>query len=211
MARGKWGKYFTLAFLFCCLFLLTNCAHTVSVPLKPNFEENLTKENTLSTIRPSITFLKGNFVDERADKSKLTTFKQQVHTYDLFPERPVDEVIFDGMQSLISNSGHMFNISGPANVRVDITLLNIQAARNTEMFEVTASSKIQLKIDFIDPESNYLIYTDIYNGTDDRGRAMVGTIDMVFESIDAAIINCINNVGKDGNLASALKKYNSTS
>ncbi len=206
MLRKKNRNYLTSIFLFCfCSVLFAGCTHNVNVPLKPNYGDSLTKEGTLSSVKTPVTLLKGSFTDKRADTSKLAMFKQQAHTFNLHADRPIGDVIFDGLKELFLNSGHKFTDSAPADVRVDISLLNISASRNAGMVRVTASSSIQIKLSFTDMEDN-VIYTEIYNGTDDRGHAMVGTMNMVYESIDAAIVNCINNVGKDENLANALRK-----
>jgi hypothetical protein len=55
-------------------------------------------------------------------------------------------------------------------------------------------------------KTSQTLFSEIYNGKDERERAMVGTMSMVEESMDAAIVNCINAVGKDSDLAKALKK-----
>ncbi len=203
---------FSAFFLFCCCsLLLIGCTHTVNVPLKPNYEESLAKENALSSVTPPIALVKGGFADKRADTSKLATFKQQVHTFNLYGERPLEEVIFDGLKELFSNSGHTFNVSGSGDARVDVALLNLSASRNAGMVDVTASSSIQISLRFTNLNANNVIYSEIYNGSDDRGRAMVGTMDMVYESINAAIVDCINSVGEDESLVKALKEIDSAS
>ena len=173
------------------LFILIQCTHYVKVPLQPNYEENLIKENALSSVQPAIKFKKGKFTDKRADTSNLSTFKQQANTFILNAERPVDEAIFDGLKALLSGSGHEWSESDTTEVRIDMQLLSLHASRNAGMVTVTASSNIQIKLDFVSMKTDEIIYTGIYNGIDDRGQAMVGLMSMVIKSIDASIIDSI--------------------
>ena len=64
----------------------------------------------------------------------------------------------------------------------------------------------KLKLDFLDAGSGDLIYSREYQGKDERSKAMIGPMDMVKESIDASIVNCIKDVASDKALAQALNK-----
>ncbi len=195
--------------LVLAILVLTSCTHKVYVSLQPPYDVGLVTENALSSIQPAIKFFKGKFEDKRADISKLTSFKQEVHSFNLYGKRPVEDAIFEGLQKLVTGSGHEWTDSETAEVRIDLQLLNVQSRRNAGFVKVSASSSIQIKLDFVNPKTDEVVFSDVYNGTDDRGRAMIGLMDMVKKSIHAAIVNCINNVGKDSDLAKALKKVKS--
>ncbi|MBU4492112.1 MAG: hypothetical protein KKD69_06580 [Euryarchaeota archaeon] len=187
------------------LAVVTSCTHSIAVPLRPNYQEALRKDSAFAKLQPPLRFSKGTFADKRPDTTMLSSFKQQAHTFNLHAERPIDEAIFDGIKTMLTNSGHTWSESAPQDVRIDMQLVNVQASRNAGFFEVTASSSVQVKLDFIDASSGKSIYSDIYTGKDDRGRAMIGLMSMVIESIDASVIDLVNKVGNDERLAAALK------
>lgn len=190
-------------------FIFVGCSHTVKVALRPNFDADLPKENQLVTVKPAVGFVQGKFSDKRSDTSKLTTFKQGVHTFNLYEERPLDEAFFEGLKALFTHAGHTWADSGEAAVRVDLQMLNFQASRSAGLVKVGANSSVQIKLDFVNAKTGNVIYAQIYNGVDKRARSMVGTMGMVKESIDASIIDCVENVGSDEALAAALKNSKS--
>lgn len=188
-------------------FICVGCSHTVKVGLRPNFDADLPKENQIVTVKPAASFVQGKFSDKRADTSKLTTFKQGIHTYNLYEERPLDAAFFEGLKALFTHAGHMWADSGAAEVRVDLQMLNFQASRNAGFLMVGASSSVQIKLDFVNAQTGNVIYAEIYSGVDKRDKAMLGLMGMVRKSIDAAIIDGVKNVGNDNALAAALKKF----
>lgn len=198
--------YIIMVFLF-ALILIVGCTHTVDVPLLPDFNSNVYSDNELSNIKPAIKFVKGKFSDKRAEIGKLATFKQQVHTYNLYAERPIDEALFEGLAVLITLSDHKWIEKETGEVQIDLQLLSVQASRHAGFVNVGATSSIQIKLDFIDQKTDDIIYSQVYNGTDERQQALIGLMDLVIKSIDASIIDCINSVGDDESLARALKKF----
>ena len=188
--------------------LIYGCTHNVSVPLRPSYQTSLVQGNSLAKVKPPLQFTKGKFTDKRLDTTVLSSFKQQVHTYNLRAERPVDEALFEGLSTMLKNSGHNWSETDPKNVRIDMQLLNIQASRNAGFVEVTASSRLQVKLDFVNAATGDPIYSEVYTGKDDRGRALLGLMDMVIESIDASIVDLVNKVGNDEQLATTLRKIN---
>lgn len=197
----------TLFVLLLGLLLFVACTHTVNVPLTPDYQTNLYPDNELSKVKPAITFFAGEYADKTTDNTKLATFKQQVHTYNLYGQRPMDEAFFEGLAVLMTTSGHEFIESGEGDVKINLQFLSMQAERNAGMINVGATSSVQFKLDFIDPETDDIIYTNIYNGQDDRSQAMIGLMDMVNKSIHQSMINCIQSIGDDANLAKALQKF----
>lgn len=193
--------------LFCVL--VSSCSHTVNVALRPDYENSLYPDNEIAKLETPVSFGKGLAEDKRADKTRLTTFKQGVHTYNLYEERPISEVIFEGLKTLLLKSGHQWGDSTTAEIRVDLQVLGFSAARNAGFVKVGATSGIQIKLDFVDTATNDLLYSQVYNGKDERDRALVGTMGMVEESIDASIVDCLNNVGNDTALLEALQKFKS--
>lgn len=193
--------------LFLTLLLFTHCTHTVNVALRPNYQADLIPDNELSTVEPSINFGKGQFSDKRADKSKLASFKQGVHTYNLYGERPFEEALYEGLRTLFVKSGHQWSDSTSGDVQVDLQLLSSHARRNAGFIKVGATSSIQVKLDFTDMAANDVIYTQVYNGMDERDRTLIGTMSLVEESINACINDCLNKVGIDKDLARALNKF----
>ncbi len=194
--------------LLSILLLVVGCSHTVNLALRPSFQENLSPGNELSSIQPAIKFSQGEFTDKRADIGKLASFKQGVHTFNLYDERPIDEALYEGLQVMMTASGHEWLGEETGQVKIDMQFLGFQASRNAGFIKVGASSNIQIKLDFIDTKTDEVIYSQVYNGTDERDQALIGLMDMVKKSIDASIINCISNVGEDADLARALKKNN---
>lgn len=191
---------------FFLIILLAGCTHKVYLSLMPDYDSEVVASNELTDISPAIKFVKGDFEDKRAAVSMYASFKQDVHTFNLFAERPVEEAIFDGLAVMIDKSGQSWSESGEGQVKINMQLLSTTATRNAGFVSVGASSAIQIKLDFLNNSTGALLYSQIYNGTDDRSQAMVGLMDMVKKSIDASIINCINQVAGDKNLSTALKK-----
>lgn len=192
--------------LLLIIILFTGCTHIVNVPLIPDYEMYIVSSIELASIDPSLKFIKGDFDDKRADVSMYATFKQQVHTYNLFTERPVEEAIYDGLAVMLKKAGHSWSDIGDGQIKVNLQLLSTAASRNAGMISVGAISSIQIKLDFVNNNSGNLIYSQIYNGSDDRSQAMIGLMDMVKKSVEASIIDCINNVANDILLVQALKK-----
>jgi hypothetical protein len=186
--------------------LVAACTHTVTFKLKPDFGAGVSKQTALSQVQPGIKFALGKVADKRADISKLSTFKQGAHTFNVFGARPIEEVVAEGLGKLFTFSGHEWVDASAAEVRVDLQILSVSTGRNAGFVTVGASSGIQIKLDFVDMKTSQTLFSEIYNGKDERERAMVGTMSMVEESMNAAIVNCINAVGKDSDFAKALKK-----
>ncbi len=185
--------------------LAFGCAHTVKVPLRPAFDTGVAESSALKSVQPPMRFRSGKFTDSRGDTTKLAMFQQQMHTYNLYGERPMSEVLFEGLGVLISRADHRWNEGAEPQVQVDVVLLSVQAARNAGMIAVGASSSVQVKLDFVDPRANRILYSGIYNGSDKRSQAMIGLMGMVRASIDQSILNCLNEAGKDEKLAEALR------
>lgn len=182
------------------------CTHTETFKLKPDFGATLAKQTALSTVQPAVKLARGKVADKRADISKLASFKQGMHTFNVFGARPIEDVVSEGLAKLFTTSGHEWVDASAAEVRVDLQILSVNTGRNAGFVSVGASSSIQIKLDFVDAKTSQSLFSEIYNGKDERQRAMVGTMSMVEESMDAAIVDCINAVGKDADLAKALAK-----
>jgi len=196
-----------LIFLILILVVLAGCTHKVNVALRPDFDATLQPGNELSKVEPAIQFFKGKFTDKRPDLSSLAHFKQGWHSYTLYEERSVDELLFEGLEVLITTSGHQWSNTEEGEVKVNIEFINLTAARAAGFIKVGATSGIQIKIDFLDAKTGDVIYTNIFSGTDERDRALIGVMGMVKDSIDSSIVNCIQGVGDDADLSSALKKF----
>lgn len=196
----------------CCLGtlalvgIMTACTHTETFKLQPDYAAGLAKQNALSEVQPVVRFARGQFADKRADISKLATFKQGMHTFNVFAGRPVEDAVFEGLTKLVAACGHEWVEPASAGVRVDLQILSASTGRNAGFVSVGASSAIQIKLDFIDAKTSQSLYSEVYNGKDERERAMIGTMSMVEESMDAAIVDCVNAVGKDQDLAKALMR-----
>lgn len=196
----------TALYLTASLSLIA-CTHRAPMALTTPAPASLSSSNELTAIRPALSFRRGGFSDRRPDTTKLATFKQGVHTYNLDGERPIQDALFDGLGVLLTTAGHRWvGADSAADVRVDLQLMSIQAARNAGLVRVGATSSLQVKLDFVDERAGRLLYSDVYNGTDERSRAMIGLMGMVSESIDACIVNALNAVGKDAKLAAALQQ-----
>jgi len=200
----------SVIFLLLILAVLAGCTHKVNVALRPDYDATLQPGNELSKVKPAIQFFKGEFADKRSDPSKLTGFKQAMHTYNLYEERPVEEAIFEGLEVLITTSGHQWSKTEEGEVKTNLQFINCQADLNTSLLSiVSATSGVQIKLDFVDAKTGDVIYTNIYSGNDERSL-FIGYIGMMKKSIDASIINCIQSVGDDADLARALMKFKSS-
>ena len=186
--------------------LMAACTHRVDVALRPDFKAGLTPGRELSRVAPAMTFSRGEFTDRRPNPSQLATFKQQMHTYNLYEERPIADALYEGLKTAITASNHTWSDSIPGNVKVNLTFINLQAARNSGMVSVGATSSVQVKADFLNARTGELIYSNIYTGSDERSKALVGLMGMVKDSIDASILRCVQSIVDDAALASALGK-----
>jgi len=193
-------------FIVLFLFVFISCTHRVNVPLTVDYQNNTPAINSFSTLDNNYTFVKGEYIDKRVDVSKLASFKQEIHTFDLYAERPIGDVIFEGLSTLIHKAGKRWSLDGSGNIKINLQLLSLTASRNAGMIHVGANSTIQIKLDFIDMKTQRIIYTQIYNGSDDRKQAMIGLMNMVKDSINSSIINCINSVANDKMLIESLKQ-----
>jgi hypothetical protein len=183
---------------------LTGCAHRVNLALTPSFDE-APKSESLAAIAPPLTMRTGDVADKRPDTTRISVFKQGIHTYNVYGERPLEDAIVDGLRSLFRQAGHTW-VDGPdARVSVGVQILNIQTARNAGFVKVGATSSVQIRLDFIETRGGRTIHSEVYNGTDQRDQAMVGLMGMVKDSVDQAIVNCIASVGRDEKLAAALR------
>jgi len=184
------------------------CTHHVDVALRPEYQTALAPAAELATVTPPLAFVQGDFTDRRPDTTRLATFKQGMHTYNLFGERPIQDALFEGLHTLFTSAEQRWDEPGadPSDVRVNLELMNVQADRNAGVINVGATSSIQVKLDFLDAQDGQLIYSEVYNGTDKRTRALIGLMGMVRQSIDASIVNCLNAVGADAKLAAALRR-----
>jgi hypothetical protein len=198
-ARMRLGKLAALA----AFAVTAGCTHNVNVALAPDYGTGIIANNALAAVRPPQQFRRGQFADRRADTTRLASFKQGVHTYNMRAERRPQDALYDGVRALLVQSGHTWSDTGMAGVRVDLQLLSVEASRNAGLVRVGANSRIQIKLDFVSPDGRVL-HTDIYNGTDDRSQALIGLMGLVRASIDASLVNCLNAVGSDTRLAAAL-------
>ena len=195
-----------LVLLVVMLSVLGACTHRVDVALRPDFKAKLQQGHELPKVTPALQFFKGDYADKRTDPTMLAQFKQPMHTYNLFEERPMADALYEGLGAAIGGSGHQWNEGKDGDVKVNATFVNLQAARNAGFIMVGATSSIQIKLDFIDAKTGDTLYTNIYSGNDKREQAMIGLMGMVKASIDASLVNCVQGVVDDAELAKALQK-----
>jgi hypothetical protein len=184
---------------------LAACTHRVDVALRPNFNAELKPGRELTRVAPAVTFVRGEFEDKRPNPTQLATFKQQMHTYNLYEERPIADALYEGLRAAVTASNQMWSDSTAGDVKVNLTFINLQAARNSGMVSVGATSSIQIKADFLNARTRNVIYSNIYTGSDERSKAIVGLMGMVKASIDASILRCVQSVVDDPGLAKALE------
>jgi len=198
-------KIFKLVIIPVILILfITGCTHTTRVLLTPDYPAGIFSAAELASLDKSVQFIKGDFEDKRADTSVYATFTQQIHTYQLIALMPVEDAIYHGISVMLKQAGHSLSDNNEGQIKINLQLLSSRASRNAGLVSVGATSSIQIKLDFIDSISDKLIYSQIYNGNDERSQAMIGLMDMVEKSIDASIIDCIYNVANDKLLTQAL-------
>lgn len=180
------------------------CVHTTNVPLRPNYGAEIRVGQALTSVVP-LTFYRGEFADKRPDPTKLASFQQGVHTYNLLEERPIGDAIFEGLKATLSASKQTWNDSTRGDIKVNVTFLSLNAVRNAGFVTVGANSTMQIKVDFLNPRTEDVIYTNVYSGSDERSGAF-GFMSMVISSIDASILRCVQGVSDDAGLAKALSK-----
>ncbi len=188
------------------LLVLISCTHQVPVALRPEYKTAVARSAELAAVQPTLSFGRGFYADRRPDTTMLATFKQGANTYHLFGQRPIADALYEGLMVLVTSAGHRWlpPDSGLPDLRLDLQLLSLQAARNAGFINVGATSSIQFKLDVVDARTGQQVYSNIYNGTDQRSQAMLGLMSMVRESIDASIVNSINSVGADAKFAAAI-------
>lgn len=200
-------------YLLLVLVVLSGCGpRELTTSLRPNYVDNIVYDNALSHIRHSIQFTKGRYTDSRNDTSKIITFRWR-SVYNIYAERPIDEAIFEGLKTLFSRSGHVWNESEDSKVRIDVVLLYIQAGIISDrpyagIEGLTASSTMQVNFTFVKTNTEEVIYNKTYHGYDRRRQILFGTSNMVKTSIDSSFVHLINQVGMDTQLAESLKALN---
>jgi uncharacterized lipoprotein YajG len=190
------------------LVLSVGCTHNVNIALRPDFKATIQAGNELVKVKPALQFFKGDFLDKRSDPTLLASFKQGMHSFELREERPVADALFEGLLVALTASGHTWNAGKEGEVKVNVTFINLQAARNAGFVKVGATSAVQIKVDFVDAKTGTIIYSNVYSGTDKRDQALVGFMGMVRSSIDASLSHCVQSVTDDAELAKALQKMN---
>jgi hypothetical protein len=185
------------------LMVLAGCTHTVNMALRADFGAHLRGQNDLAGVSPSIIFSQGEFSDRRPTPQFLTTFSQGVHTYNLIEERPIEDALFQGLEALMVSSGHDWSEEG-GSVKVNLEFVSLQASRNAGFINVGASSMVQIRLEFVEADTDQAIYSETYVGQDERSQALIGLMDMVRSSVDQSMVNCIQSVGDDEALAQAL-------
>lgn len=184
--------------------LMAACTHRVDVALRPNFGAELKPGRELGKVVPAVMFSRGEFVDKRPNPTQLASFKQQTHTYNLYEERPIADALYEGLKAAVTASNHIWSDTTAGDVKVNLTFINLQAARNAGMVSVGATSSIQVKADFLNAKTGDVVYSNIYTGSDERSKAVVGLMSMVRASIDASIVRCVQSITDDQGLAKAL-------
>lgn len=195
-----------LFFLFLILIISAGCTHNVDVALRPDYGTKIISGEGLSRVTPQITFARGEFIDARPNPNVLAEFKQGMHTYYIREERPVDEAFYEGLEILVTSSGHYWDNRGEGDIKIDLEFKTCSASRATGFVTVSAQSSVEIFLEFVDTETGEVIYSDYYKGSDQRSQAMIGLIGMVKYSIDASIVRCVQNVGNDRSLAKVLKE-----
>jgi len=182
------------------------CVHNVNVALRPDYGAGIRSGQALAMVTPGAVFYRGEFSDKRPDPTKLASFQQGVHTYNLTEERPMADALFEGLKAEFAASKQRWSETATGDVKVNLTFLSMSAARNAGFVKVGASATIQMKADFVNAKTGDVIYSNVYSGNDARDQAMIGLMGLVKSSIDAAILRCVQSVGDDAALAKALAK-----
>ncbi len=188
------------------LVFIGACTHRVDIVLRPDFKAMLQKGNELTKVTPALQFFKGDYTDKRTDPKLLTTFQQGPDRYNLFGERPMADAIYEGLRAALTASGQTWNEGNEGEVKLNVTFVNLSAARSLRFFKVGAESTIQVMVDFVNGKTGDTIFTNIYSGTDKRHQALIGLMGMITDSIDASIVRCIQSVVDDAELVKALGK-----
>ncbi len=195
--------------LLLSVLTLAGCTHSVNVDLQPRFDPGVSPDDVLATVQPPVTFVRGTFTDRSAgaEEERIAQFKQGIHTYNLFPERPVEEALFDAVQATLEESGQQWLAAGGGDVRVDLELLDLEASRHAGFINVGARSRVQLRAIFVDPETEREIYSNVYTGSDERQQALIGLMGMVRESLNTALGECARSMAGDEALAAAIARH----
>jgi uncharacterized lipoprotein YajG len=197
-------KVFALALV---LVFVAACRPRIPIVMRPNFKAQLQKGHELPNVTPAILFCKGEFTDKRPDMTKLASLSSDMVTYDLYEERPVADVLFEGLSAAVTASGHKWSDVPDGEVKVNISFLSLKVAESEGLVVVATMSAIQVNIDFVDAKKGDMIYTNVFRGNDERSPLVMSFMRKVTDSIDASIIRCIQSVVDDAELAKALKKF----
>lgn len=177
--------------------ILCSCSYVEKVTIKAD-PENIITKTVLRDIKPPLKFTRGKYEDKRADFSYLAKWSEGMYTWTLYEETPIEDVIFDGLRTLFIHSGLAWVNNDTSDIIINVTLLGVVTTRNHIIFSDEIYSSIQIKLDLIYAASGKLIYSNIYNGTNEDNGFI--TISDVEKSINESLINCINSVGMDKEL-----------
>ena len=146
------GAASLVVFLAACT-IVYNCR--VTTELQRRLKRAESREGCSSVIRS------GRIRGQAPNPTQLATFKQQMHTYNLYEERPIADALYEGLRAAVTASNQMWADSTAGDVKVNLTFINLQAARNSGMVSVGATSSIQIKADFLNVKTGNVIYSNI--------------------------------------------------
>ncbi|MBX2977634.1 MAG: hypothetical protein KF721_16025 [Ignavibacteriaceae bacterium] len=176
----------TLAIL--AIIILTGCSHTELVRFTPDYDElyntreyknfpnplnSSTKiykdnDNRLKEIKTKLFFTRGKYSSLKDDSEPLTSTRLTlVHSYDFYPSRPLNDILFEGIKSLIEKSGHQWDTTETKkDIRVDVKYLSFGTPDHySKMIGYDAQTMINVRIEFYDNKKDILIYGNNYYGT----------------------------------------------
>ena len=156
------------------LLILTGCSHTELVRFTPNYSELYNTrdykatDNKLKELKTKLMFCKGKYSSGKKDSDPLASTQLTLfHSYNFYPNRPLNEILFEGIKNLIEKSGHLWDTTATKNdIRVDVKYLSFGIPDHySEMIGYDAQTMISVRIEFYDNNKNILIYGNNYYGT----------------------------------------------
>ena len=191
-------------FIIALAFAAWGCTHTEHILLEPDYSE-MVNENTRLNMLDTLSFAPGRFSERNTGHDWFISFDKSRNTFNIYLERPIGEVLFDGVAALVCQSGHIWSTTDSSSFLIRVRLVDASAAIEDRFLWIAAPAAIEIALDFVERKSGNIVYTQLYQGNAEQTRFW-GSLSFLGDSIGEAIVNCIREVGADEELVNALRE-----
>jgi uncharacterized lipoprotein YajG len=202
---GNILKIITLIIALLLLMVFAGCQSALNIMYEPVADP----ENLLSSVSPAAVKLLA-FEDRRdeTDKSELVGgIKRSVYSriYDVKSDRPVSEVVRDAIKAELQKRGYSFtDANEDVSIGGEIRKFWIHTDVSSEDWDIIGEVSILLKV--TDASDGSMKIFGPYKGKNEEKRYLEPDNITMDRIIEAALADAIAKMGKDPDLASALRK-----